>query len=283
MGRIDIENDPRHDEDMQGTKPPTFRPTVRLWPADPGALPRVPRFDLDLSVPGELSWNGSRDAAEVPGDFVLQEVLEAETSHDGVLDFVKEWGPLSPVGLRGLDLLPRGERNGLVLRRPGVWDFETQRYHLRALRAATRQWLAFDAGDDPCAVWSAEGFNRPRTELMALDWWLGYVNAAVSGNQMHVIAELEDGQSRGSELDFRHQPIYAVAMQQLAQLASSGEQIRHCANDRCGKPFTRQRGRAKYGESHASGVLYCSNLCARAQSERQRRARRTAERKAAPK
>lgn len=266
---------------MQGTNPLTFRPTIRLWPADPGALPRVRRFLLDLSSPGEICWNGYLDEVEIPDEFVLREVLEASVTDGGVVDFVSAWGPLTRTGLEGLDLLPRGERGGLVLSRGGVWDFETQRYHLQALRAVARHWVASQDGEDPCPAWSAEGFNHPKSERMALDWWLSYVNAGVAGNQMHVVAEFEDGEeSRGLELDFRHPSVYAVAMQQLAQLASNGEEMRRCANDHCGRPFTRQRGRAKFGKGHATGVLYCSNLCARAQSERERRARRAAEKKA---
>jgi hypothetical protein len=67
---------------------------------------------------------------------------------------------------------------------------------------------------------------------------------------------------------------YEVAALQLAQLIAEQRRVRTCANERCRRLFTRQRGRAKYDNTgHATGVIYCSNLCAKAQSERNRRAR----------
>ena len=51
-----------------------------------------------------------------------------------------------------------------------------------------------------------------------------------------------------------------------------------CANDNCGLEFTRQRGRAQYGEYRMKEVLYCSSSCARAQAARNLRRRRAAER-----
>jgi hypothetical protein len=67
---------------------------------------------------------------------------------------------------------------------------------------------------------------------------------------------------------------YEIAALQLAQLIAEQRRVRTCANERCRRLFTRQRGRAKYDNTgHATGVIYCSNLCAKAQSERNRRAR----------
>ena len=56
-----------------------------------------------------------------------------------------------------------------------------------------------------------------------------------------------------------------------------------CANERCNRLFTRQRGRAQFENTgHSSGVIYCSNLCAKAQAERVRRARKRAEKPRLP-
>ncbi len=71
---------------------------------------------------------------------------------------------------------------------------------------------------------------------------------------------------------------YEVAVLQLAELIAEERQVRSCANERCTRLFTRQRGRAKYDKTgHATGVLYCSAQCAKAQAERNRRARKRAE------
>ena len=267
---------------MQRTMTPTFGTTaVRLWPADPGELPEVATYDLRVERPGVVGWNGFLEMAEVPLDFVLREPLELPDDLDdfSVLAFMLVWGPLTESGGRALDQLPATERQG-VPRSRDHWSLAVQRHHLRVLRAVARHWIASRSGGDVRAAWTAEGWNTPKSETMAWDWWADYLNAAMAGFHMHVEVEVDDRKLRGMNL-VGGPTIYAVAMRQLAQLASAGELIRHCANDRCGRPFTRQRGRSQYGQEHATGVLYCSRECARAQAERKRRARRAAERKAA--
>lgn len=69
----------------------------------------------------------------------------------------------------------------------------------------------------------------------------------------------------------------SMCLQALSFLAD-GVPARQCANETCGKNFTRQRGRATYGQGRSSGVLYCSASCARAQAQREYRRRRTRER-----
>lgn len=72
--------------------------------------------------------------------------------------------------------------------------------------------------------------------------------------------------------------LYNACCLQLAQYVASEATVKRCANDRCRKPFTTQRGRSEYGQYRSSGVRYCSHLCAKAQSAREQRARRRQER-----
>ena len=266
---------------MQRTKPPTFRPTsVRLWPADPGELPRVDVYSLDVHG-DHVRWMGRRGEVEVPLDFVLREPLDVpdELPDDAVVVFMNRWGPLTAPGLQAFDQLPKGERGGLQLSEVD-WRVDVQRHHLQVLATLARHYLVHAAGGDVREAWGSGSWNEPRSIEEAWSWWADYMNAALAGFSMHVVVDSEGEVTRGSTLDFSHATIYAVAARQLGQLASEGEQIRHCANVRCGRPFTRQRGRASYGQQHATGVLYCSRECARAQAERARRARRASERQA---
>jgi hypothetical protein len=53
-----------------------------------------------------------------------------------------------------------------------------------------------------------------------------------------------------------------LAAQVLAHL-SQGVPLRRCAHDPCGRWFTHQQGRARYGQHRATGVRYCTAGCAR--------------------
>jgi hypothetical protein len=236
---------------------------VRLWPADPGELPTVEVF-APLALEGdEIDWRGTAKAsATIPVDFVLRELREVALDDDSALRFLEMWGLSTP----HVD---------------GRWSLRAEVGCLLELQRLSRHVLAYRTGVDVRVAWVDLGKRTPQSEGQAWEMWTRGINRHLRGFQMHVVADFGEGQtSRGWDLDLRRPTLAEVAAQQLALLASGGEEVLHCANDHCGRPFTRQRGRARYGEGHSSGVLYCSNLCARAQAERNRRARRAAERKA---
>jgi hypothetical protein len=124
------------------------------------------------------------------------------------------------------------------------------------------------AEEPPLDAWIQAGFRGDA------DPWGTFVmtmNAALKPFSVHVRYPGADGLLDAPST-------YEVAALQLTQLIVEDRQIRRCANERCTRLFTRQRGRAKYDKTgHSTGVLYCSAQCAKAQAERNRRARLRAE------
>jgi hypothetical protein len=71
-----------------------------------------------------------------------------------------------------------------------------------------------------------------------------------------------------------------MALQIFNDLVDQAE-TRICRNEKCGRVFTRQRGRSQYGEHRTKGVQFCSKSCALAQTQRERRRRLKAEKERA--
>jgi len=65
----------------------------------------------------------------------------------------------------------------------------------------------------------------------------------------------------------------ALCLQLFNHIAEEAIYLR-CHNEKCGRLFVRQRGRARQGKYHTSGVMYCSDYCARAQGQREIRRRK---------
>jgi hypothetical protein len=123
--------------------------------------------------------------------------------------------------------------------------------------------------EPPGAAWTEAGFHSDSPEPWGT--FVMTMNAALRPFSVHV-------RYPGANALLDAPSTYEVAVLQLAQLIAEDRQIRPCANERCTRLFTRQRGRAKYDRTgHSTGVLYCSAQCAKAQAERNRRARLRAE------
>jgi hypothetical protein len=286
---------------MRGTNPPIFRPT--LWPGPLNRTTAV-RYGLEPPVAGLALHTSPREHVEIPADFSIREVLVPDAENqEQVFGFMREWGPLCRFGLDCLDSLPVSEREHLRehfmghLLRTDARDTDHPRWlregfavslpaagwHLMTLQAAARHVIAHLDDDEEavCAAWTAWGTawgyeRNPETVHDAWLVWQSYNTAALRPFQAHVRLEDDDPHV---ERVLPTPTTYELAQLQLAEIVTgqSGP-LPRCANERCGLPFVRHRGRSKYdGTHHSTGVRYCSHRCAKAQSERDRRRRRKAE------
>ncbi len=274
---------------MQGPEAPTFRPTV--WPAEPPSTPRVPRFRVvEDAETGGLEVVEPVDSVELPPDFVLRELMTLPLATvDDVLDLTAQWGLASGTGRgsfeylfgRGPETVERDLRawrsagRASNLLHPGAVEV-----HIKALRSLSRHLLAYleEQGDEAItAAWEPEGPAVPQNLAQAWVWFEGYMNRGLSAFTVHVRLRPTDEVSLS-----RPAPnLYNACCLQLAQYLVGNEKVKRCANDRCRQPFTVHRTpRRQYADSHhEAGVRYCSRLCTKAQSERDRRARRRDERR----
>lgn len=266
---------------MQGPEHPTFRPTLSLWPGEARELPAVGVVPI-VERAGRVEWSISDRPRGValPDDFVIREVVEATDA----VRFMREWGLLARAQDE-LRSLPDADRPtipasaGVGTRRaPGI-SLLAAEHHLRVLRALARHYLADAEGDEAGVVeaWAAEGLTPAQDAWTPWWWWTNHVNAALRAFPMYV--DFTDPEERVHLLQTPSPTTYEVAVLQLAQMATGGRKVLRCANERCRKAFTRQRSaRRQYpGTEHATGLKYCSRECAKAQSERDRRARRREE------
>jgi len=150
------------------------------------------------------------------------------------------------------------------------------RYRLKLARTLLRHWL-FDLEDR--AVEEA---------------WLHEMGVVPEHPWATFSRELSDGlfdfrvraewtwTVEGEELsETRPQPdLYAAVCLQLFNLIVENLPVRHCASETCQRAFFRQVGRAEHGQYRKEGVVrYCSPNCANAQTQRDYRRRKRAEKR----
>ena len=287
---------------MEGANESTFRPTLTVWPAEPPSLPPVVVNELrrltDHHSSEFTSWDPQPNAsptAFLPEDFCLREALSTDPNDlDAVFDFVARWGRLTPLEahLRNpLDSLPESldwlipmladdtDRAALSqiarsatdsgARSPQAHSLVCEAHYLRVLHALAGHVIRSAVGEPPVEAWTSAGFRGDDPEPWGT--FVMTMNVALKPFSVHV-------RYPGADTLLDAPSTYEIAALQLAQLIAEERHVRNCANERCTRLFTRQRGRAKYDKTgHSTGVLYCSAQCAKAQAERNRRARQRAE------
>ena len=276
---------------MEGANKPTFRPTLTVWPAEPPSLPAVVVHELRRIPDSDAaftSWPSDPETTvSLPEDFCLRECRASSPDDlDAVFALVSQWGRLSPLEahLRApLDSLPIGVDRLVPHRIDNAartalrtvteqsasasqpHSLHVEAHYLRVLRALVGHVLRSSDEQDPAQAWTNEGFRDVGPEPWGT--FVMTMNAALRPFSVHV-------RYPGADTLLDKPSTYEVAVLQLAELIAEDRRVLTCANERCRRLFTRQRGRAKYDNTnHATGVIYCSNLCAKAQAERNRRAR----------
>jgi hypothetical protein len=139
---------------------------------------------------------------------------------------------------------------------------------VRAMQRATNHLLAHLEGKPLAPAW-----RDCKDDLDAWRNFIEFTGAAL--RDFHVRVELESIDPQPPD----ETSLYTAAMLQLVNDLAANETVHRCANETCGRPFVRQLGRSTYGGHRRTGTLYCTNTCARAQYQREKRRRDRAARK----
>jgi hypothetical protein len=265
-------------------------------------VPRVGAVDTVRIVGDWLAVVvAATDCAEVPTDVYLHEIADADAGDPEALRALAEIGlwrslntavpyadlPISTeeqwqrarldvavrCGWEFIDNLERARHE--VWRHPEFTGFPVHldeiALRVRVIQRLTQHVQLFAAGEDLTQAW-----RDCEDELDAWDQFTSLVNAALQ--EFHVRVYVDRGGSK-DDLGGVYPTVYNAAVLQLVNDLSAGTAFRRCANETCGRLYVRQRGRAVYGEYRTVGTKYCSNNCARAQYQREKRRRDKATKK----
>ena len=262
---------------------PHFRPTV--WPGTVIDQPPVMRpASVRVHDGGWLELLGPKTEIHLPTGFYLREMsAQRPRTIAEVAAFVEQWGRASDPDSR--DLVGGEEWMELQSAQFGEkWEGElpagtTLVTGRIKLGGSLGRGYPYERAN---LVHVFEVFERSRMMSQLAkhaqaysagqyigDWdlFLEYVNAALSAFQIRVLVEGED-----RPFALPHLTAYSVAALQLYNDIATGATYRICASETCAVVFTTQRGRAVHYQ-RTSGTRYCTNGCARAQAERERRRR----------
>ena len=216
--------------------------------------------------------------------------LSQRFSHEG-----EQLGPLHPylAAIDGLIVLVNAEirtRGASVIWEStnayrGLIHVGELRVHAEFLRNAVLVWDALSSGHglkDLPDRWEGP-FGLP--QLLAQGWPLDEaaplflqetLNAALADFHVRLLISAPD-----AELGEPEVTTYEAMALQLFNDVAAKTPYQRCANEKCGRLFLRQRGRAKYGQHRRLGTIYCSEKCLNAKKQRNFNERERAKKRAA--
>jgi hypothetical protein len=263
---------------------------VTVWPSLP--LPPLPveRAPLLVDGQGRLHWAPVKEPAELPEEWVLRQLADADLKDDAaVAALLEEYGVItSPYFDRSSVPLDRQER---LARPPSLEEFrsdnwwrtrsdgtlEDARWWLKTARALAGVWREASLGGDPPSAWSAEQIWLPPRSC-----WPHFALALGAGLEpfrAHVEHRAEIPGGDPFTFGVPQTGLYSAACRQVFNLVVEQPTARRCESATCGRAFVHQLGGVKYRQHYRStGLRFCTPSCARNETQRQYRRRQRAAR-----
>jgi hypothetical protein len=221
-------------------------------------------YDFDVD---EDDDDGDWKYRSLPDEVVLRELLDLDLDDDdAIVAFVEEFGVINrPYDLGTINI---------------PWNFQNERIAVRDVRA----WLSnatllakhvvAAARGDVVELWDA------LDEVHAWEMFAATLSHALS-NAYH--ARVEVWRTTEDDDDFAvgapQRDLYDALCLQVHQLLVDDLEVRECANPTCRRAFSRQRGRADYGQYRTVGVKFCSSECNNIVKQRRYREKRKRQQK----
>jgi hypothetical protein len=258
---------------------------ITLWPAAPLSPVLVERWSVKADDRGTLHWGAAEDPQELPSEWVLRQLADADLDDDAAITGLLEYGAIShpyfntthvPANRREmLGHLPSlDEQSTDWWKRYDNGTLEDVRWWMKTARALAGVWAEASSGRDPGSAWAAEGFAALADEracwayfAIALNIGLGPFQARIEHRSKFSFGEVAYGLPQVG--------LYSAACRQVFNFIVSEETARRCENQTCGRTFVHQLGGAQHGQYRSKGLLrFCSPECARAETQRQYRRRK---------